>query len=142
MGMDRQTMLDTFVKRVNGLGRSRQDASLTGKCVYFPAGHPGCAIGCQAGFEQFRRLDLDQLENSGIDVVVDSYSEIADWLGAENMDFAVELQLLHDWSDNWCGLRLRRKPVEEFAARWSLTMPSAEWGEEDGPFGMEATPVS
>jgi len=128
--MDRQALLDNFVKRVGNKGRSEvidQDTNDLA-CQYVPNnGHPGCAIGCQPCFDDPRlREILKGYEGRLIYYVLEKQSEIKDALAVqtqEEEDFLCFLQSLNDNIANWEGKQLKQTSVDRFARRHDLVSP-------------------
>ena len=103
--MNRQLMLENFVKATHGLGRGLFPG-MQHQCAYFSENHPGCAIGCQPGFkEKFEGqinveigiVDLFDRETSiGKDLM--SFFDVKH---QDDVDFLDHLQAFHDEIDNW-----------------------------------------
>lgn len=135
--MTNQELLNNFVAARNGRGRSLNAKS--GVCVYFPEdGSPGCAVGCQPGFNQFKGRIREGRSIFGLmndHFETDLAKEIRDFFGVngdsknvqEKETFLRHLQLLHDDSPPWDGLKLRRDSVAEFAKHFGLNVPESDY---------------
>jgi len=50
--MNRQKLFSAFLRETHGKGRAVIATPDRFDCAFFPANHPGCAIGCQPGFRK------------------------------------------------------------------------------------------
>ena len=140
--MDRQALLNNFVERVNGKGRSIKSHSHS-VCKYVKEEHPGCAIGCQplmAPFvDEMKEADEAEkgkfFEDSGIRSLIEMHPQVAIALGVGeggidpefDMDFLVDLQSLHDTQSNWYNNTLYKSEVESFCRTYELELPNSEY---------------
>lgn len=132
MKLNLQQMLNTFIRRVNGKGRSLND---TGECIYVPAGHPGCAIGCQFTDPE-DRAELQRFEGRGAESLLAS-PRLAPTLEGVSISSLRDLQHLHDNSCNWTNkdwantpdLWLKPEAVQAFCDKHELVMPVLEGGD-------------
>ena len=127
--MNRQKLLDTFVRKTHGKGRA---ADKDGNCLYFPNNHPGCAIGCQTGFKkQFedviksRIKSVTKLFNSMHAHIFRAFFDVKE---PEDEVFLQTLQALHDQRYNWYQAKARKgilktAQIAAFARKWNLKMP-------------------
>lgn len=142
----RQSLLNNFVKIVNGKGRSMNGTV----CRYVnPNGHPGCAIGCQPKLAKLK-TQLSYCEGSTIDqVFIPSCSfvhkqlaealnvrkrkskeqDVHNFYNACDVSFLRELQKLHDYESNWQGkdkLKLKTRELTKFCNQWNLNVPTTK----------------
>ena len=122
--MDRQALLDNFVKAVNGKGRAVNKNAL---CSYFLEGHPGCAIGCQPGFREKFKSKLPDEGGIPVHFTGPYRKDLKEFFGIESggegVRFLFSLQQLHDIRDNWTGNYLRAEVLEEFCHEEGLEVP-------------------
>lgn len=130
----KQQYLNNFIQRVNGLGRSVYDDG----CAYEGAnGHPGCAIGCQPEFNEWKAslpVGERNVEGCSIRGLLTANPNLAKYLGVDNasfasrdIDFLSSLQSLHDQASNWDDingkLHLTRVAVNQFCSDHTLEVP-------------------
>lgn len=142
----KQQFLNTFIQQVNGKGRSYTERSgshfSVPACLYVKDNHPGCAIGCQPEFQQFRQEVVTRNLNGTIgELFFGVNNEFADFgirlataLQCDLSDhkdgnFLGSLQQLHDHDMNWNEKtgRIRRQAVESFCKAYHLTVPESEY---------------
>jgi len=151
--MNRQKILDNFVKATHGKGRSfvqtgGESRPSMGECRYFNENHPGCGIGCQPGFREafvpFREnIEGQSIENlltgrenqfsfqgrmrQFFDLTIDEEDAVKHRRGKrvdEDVKFLIDVQSLHDNEDNWIGDEILNPTVlQEFADKWNLQNP-------------------
>ncbi len=129
--MDRQRLLDNFVRATYGKGRAvhPSGADGRGRCAYVLEGHPGCGIGCQPGFrEAFGENPRVCGATVGIRTLIERVPEVGEFFGAKNLynlEHLVSLQILHDRAGHWTSEgTLRREVLEAYCKREGLTVPT------------------
>lgn len=124
--MNRQEILDNFVKETNGKGQS---IASHGSCLYFGEDHPGCAIGCQPGFRKRfirykKKFDFDGM---AIEDILLRYRSVKEFFGVKSSDdgdFLIALQCLHDDESNWLSkTKIRATSLGAFCKAHGLTSP-------------------
>jgi len=127
--MNRQELLDNFVRATNGKGRAVLAKGSI--CSYFPEGHPGCSIGCQPGFrERFKGRMRDEraikywlrktepANGSGDEQLAADLMEFFGLDDDQDIEFLSALQLFHDATGNWIGLGIDPKSLAVFCETW------------------------
>jgi hypothetical protein len=137
--MNKQQLLNRFVKACNGKGQS---VNRSGNCMYVRKDHPGCGIGCQPQFQKVAEKfpSLKSVIDT-IDTLIETNSKRGLALQkAFNMpkdedafymatSFLMSLQDLHDRFEHWDGVKLRLSSIKQFCKDWKLTVPKSKYAQ-------------